>query len=81
MSQKILDNAARYLKVEGTLVFSTCTIEPEENEKTIEKFLLKHKEFALYPFGDKMPYKTFYPSVDNTDGFFVCRLKKNGVSK
>jgi len=81
VSQKILDNAARYLKDGGILVFSTCTIEPLENEKTIEKFLSEHKEFSLYPFGDKMQYKTFYPCVDDTDGFFVCRLKKNGVTK
>ena len=81
LSRKILDNASKYLKKGGVLVFSTCTIEPLENEKTIETFLTDHKDFSLYPFGDNVSYKTFYPNVDNTDGFFVCRLKKNGVPK
>ncbi|MBR5507979.1 MAG: methyltransferase domain-containing protein, partial [Clostridia bacterium] len=79
LSEKILDNASKYLKKGGILVFSTCTIEPEENEKAVEKFLASHKDFEIYHFGDNnLPYKTFYPNIDGTDGFFVCRLKKNG---
>ncbi len=79
ISLKILENASKYLKKGGILVFSTCTIEPGENEETVEKFLLEHKDFEVYPFGEKKyPYKTFYPNIDGTDGFFVCRLKKNG---
>ena len=79
MSEKILDNASKYLKTGGVLVFSTCTIEPEENEKMVDKFLSSHRDFQIYPFGnDNFSYKTFYPNTDGTDGFFVCRLKKNG---
>lgn len=82
LSSKILDNAAKYLKVGGTLIFSTCTIEPEENEQAVGRFLDSHKEFLLYPFADgKISYKTFYPNTDDTDGFFVCRLKKNGETQ
>ncbi len=79
VSEKILENASKYLKKGGILVFSTCTIEPEENEMAVERFISKHKNFEIYPFGDEnLPYKTFYPNTDDTDGFFVCRLKKNG---
>lgn len=80
LSYSILKNAARYLKPGGTMVFSTCTIEQAENEDVIHKFLNEHKEFSLYPFTQTgVAYKTFYPHIDDTDGFFVCRLKKNGA--
>lgn len=78
LSMSILENAALYLKPGGTLVFSTCTIEPEENENVVMQFLASHSEFSYFPFCDDISYKTFYPNVDGTDGFFVCRLIKNG---
>ncbi len=77
LSLSILENASKYLVNGGTLVFSTCTIEPEENENTINEFLNKHREFKPFPFSKNGEYyKTFYPHIDKTDGFFVCRLKK-----
>ena len=83
LSLNILENAAMYLKNGGTLVFSTCTIEKEENEDVINKFLKTHPEFKIYPFGDDNAYPdgfyTSYPNLTDTDGFFICRLKKNGV--
>ena len=45
--QEILDNAAKMLMGGGTLVYSTCTFSPEENEQTIAKFLTEHKEFEI----------------------------------
>lgn len=44
---EILDNAARMLLPGGTLVYSTCTFAPEENEKSIESFLKRHEEFEI----------------------------------
>ncbi len=77
LGKSILDNASKYLKPGGTMVFSTCTIERDENEAVVCSFLEEHPEFALYPYGEnKISYKTFYPNVDGTDGFFVCRFKK-----
>ncbi len=74
----ILNNASRYLKSGGVLVYSTCTIEPEENENVIEKFLAEHPEFSVLKLGnDNASHKTFYPHLDGCDGFFVCRLKKH----
>lgn len=46
-SEEILDNAARMLLPGGTLVYSTCTFAPEENEQEIANFLAKHEGFSL----------------------------------
>ena len=78
LSIKILENGAKYLKVGGTLVYSTCTIEKQENEDVVNAFLQKHPEFSIIPLGGK-DYYTAYPNITDTDGFFICRLKKNGV--
>lgn len=82
LSMKILENAARYLKPGGIMVFSTCTIENEENEDVVHRFLINHPGFSVYPFGDNQAYSdgfyTSYPHITDTDGFFICRLKKNG---
>ena len=69
----------KYLKKGGIMIFSTCTIDKEENEDVVNEFLLNHPDFSFLPFGkSKMNYKTFYPHIDHTDGFFICRLIRNG---
>lgn len=75
----ILENVSNYLKVGGTLVYSTCTILPEENEKNVEKFLKNHKNFALAPFSvGELEVKegmiTLLPHIHNTDGFFIAKM-------
>ena len=77
----ILCTAAKYLKVGGTLVYSTCTILPEENEENVNRFLSEHEEFELVPFSSgaldcPRGMITLLPHVHNTDGFFVAKLKK-----
>ena len=75
----ILENACNYVKHGGVLVYSTCTILPEENEENIFRFLDKHKEFSLVPFNagtlkaDK-GYLTLLPDRYPTDGFFIAKL-------
>ena len=44
---KILDTASNYLKIDGRLVYSTCSTEPEENEEAVSRFLEKHPDFEL----------------------------------
>lgn len=81
----ILDTASRYIKDGGTLVYSTCTVFPEENEKNIERFLATHKDFSLEPFkAGKLEcergYVTLMPDTHGTDGFFIARLtRKQGT--
>jgi len=76
----ILENASKYVKKGGTLVYSTCTVLSEENGKNVERFLSEHKDFVSEGFefgGRKFPSQTtLLPHKDGTDGFFVAKLKK-----
>lgn len=64
----VLAGASKYVKAGGTLVYSTCTVNPDENEKVCEKFLSENPDFT------KDHEKTFLPDTDKTDGFFICRM-------
>lgn len=68
---QILKNAAEYLKIGGEMVYSTCTIEKEENEAVTGLFTAEHKDFII------LYEKTFYPHIDDTDGFYICKIKRN----
>lgn len=70
LQAKILKNAARYVKAGGTLCYSTCTINKDENENQVENFLSSHKEFTMNDSQQLLPDK-------NHDGFFICVMKKN----
>ena len=77
----ILNNASRYVKHGGTLVYSTCTVFPRENEQNIRRFLENNRDFILTPFeygGVKAPegYVTLLPDEHGTDGFFIAKLTK-----
>ncbi|MBE7030388.1 MAG: 16S rRNA (cytosine(967)-C(5))-methyltransferase RsmB [Ruminococcaceae bacterium] len=71
----LLENGARYCKKGGTLVYSTCTVEREENEQVIERFLKENDNWQLSDYNG-CGYRTLYPHLDDTDGFFICKLKK-----
>ena len=82
LALSILERSASYLKVGGVMIFSTCTILPEENERTLERFLDAHPEFSLVPFtvGERTAENgilRLYPHTDGTDGFFISKLQKN----
>jgi 16S rRNA (cytosine967-C5)-methyltransferase len=76
----LIENAARFLKPEGVLVYSTCSILPQENEDVITHFLERHKNFVLEPAKEFTPMADTYlkvlPSQFYTDGVFAARLKK-----
>lgn len=80
----ILDNAAAYVRPGGALVYSTCTILPEENETQITAFLAEHPEFSLEPFSLPQPVGetdgqlTLWPQRHDTDGFYICRMRRHG---
>jgi len=77
----ILENACRYVKDGGTLVYSTCTVFPEENEQNVRRFLERHSDFSLTPFKAgaldvSEGYITLLPDKYPTDGFFIAKLTK-----
>ena len=78
----ILENCAKYVKKGGILVYSTCTVLPEENEINAKKFLDSHSEFSPLDFavGDAQSEKgmlSLSPDIHGTDGFFVAKFIKN----
>lgn len=75
---RILENSAKYLKHGGVLIYSTCTLNPEENEKNVERFLSAHPEFEPSPelMPDDGAICTIFPDAFGSDGFFIARLRK-----
>ena len=81
----ILDNACAYVKPGGVLVYSTCTILQRENQAVTESFLARHGEFRREGFllpgpAGEVPggQITLWPQVHGTDGFYLCKLRKDG---
>jgi 16S rRNA (cytosine967-C5)-methyltransferase len=88
----ILESAAQLLAAGGTLVYATCSTEPEENEEVVQKFLAKHPRYSLLDCREVLPehgtalvdstgfFRT-KPGQDDLDGFFAARLKKLKIEK
>ena len=85
MQEAMMESAARLLKPGGALVYSTCTMEPEENEEIITAFLSRHPEFSLDRADRFLPsdvvtqdgYVATQPHVHFMDGSFAARLVKS----
>ena len=78
---RILENACRYVKEDGLLVYSTCTIEYSENHYLIKSFLEKHSDWEYagvrHPLtGENLEELQLLPQVDGIDGFYICALQK-----
>jgi 16S rRNA (cytosine967-C5)-methyltransferase len=65
----LLKLAAPKLKSGGILIYSTCSLEPEENSEVVQEFLREHKNFKLESQRELLPFS------DSTDGAFVARMK------
>ncbi len=85
VQREILENAWEYLKTGGVMVYSTCTLNKEENEENIKWFLSKHKDASIEKVfigkGANLCYNqmgtlTILPN-EYMDGFFVAKIKKN----
>lgn len=82
IQKKILENASKYVKKGGTLIYSTCTIQDSENIDVINEFLQKNKNFELAPIDEvkvdldnqEKGYMKIYPNVHEMDGFFISKL-------
>ena len=79
----ILENVCRYVKPGGVLVYSTCTILHRENEDVVKRFLQTHLDFSMEAFdlpeaigGRCSGMITLLPSIHETDGFFICKLRR-----
>lgn len=86
IQMEIINNASKYVKKEGTLVYSTCTISQEENEEIIQYFLKNNENFKLESICKYLPenikyddtckkgYIKLFPNIHGTDGFFIAKL-------
>ncbi len=66
----ILKTSFDFLKRGGRLVYSTCTVLPEENSENVRRFLKQTPNARL------VYEKTYYPHIDHTDGFFLAVIEK-----
>ncbi len=70
LQSDILDNVCKYVKAGGTLCYSTCTINKDENENQVENFLGSHSQFSVVEQVQLLP-------DENHDGVYICVMKKN----
>lgn len=73
IQRAILDTACAYVREGGLLIYSTCTLLPEENEGNVERFLASHPDFSL------VRSRTLTPATDKTDGFFFAVMQRRGT--
>ena len=86
LQARIVQSVAQYLKVGGVLVYSTCTLTVDENERVIANFLRQNSRFELVHAARYLPeaarhmvhdkYFQALPQRDDTDGFFAARMRK-----
>ncbi len=84
IQRQILDNASKYVKLNGTLLYSTCTIQDNENIDIINEFLKDNDNFKLVPINEvnvdldneDKGYLKIYPNIHGMDGFFIAKLKR-----
>ena len=81
---QILKTQASYVKPGGILMYSTCTLLRRENEDVVNAFLAQHPDFhpEPLPLPEVFPKNesgmlTLIPGEYDTDGFFICRLRRN----
>ena len=81
IQRAILENSARYVRPGGVLIYSTCTVFPEENEGVTDAFLEGNGSFSYetfdLPVGSVPGHITLWPQTHGTDGFYISKLRRN----
>jgi len=70
LQRNMLETVCQYVKVGGTLLYSTCTMDKMENEDNVTWFLKQHPQFELVKMQQIFPQETY------GDGFFLAKLQK-----
>ena len=83
LQENALKTGSAFVKKDGFLIYSTCTLNEEENEQQISKFLKKNKNFKKIPASGKIPaefvkkgFLKTLPFENNIDGMFAAKLKR-----
>jgi len=91
LQKKLLESAVRCLDVEGTIVYSTCSLEPEENEENVDfavtqlELTVEKIDFSSSNALTEWNRKEFSPQVakavrvkpdERHEGFFICKMRK-----
>lgn len=76
LQRMILENAAGYLKHGGVLVYSTCTLNRDENDKVIDGFLRDNKDYEAVREFDGDHKKTIMPKDFGSDAFFISKIRR-----
>ena len=83
LQDELLEGAATAVAHGGLLVYSTCSLEREENEDRVERFLAEHPDFRVEPPTVDVPMTSdgllfVSPAHDRQDGAFAARLRRAG---
>ena len=82
---KLLDTVCEYVKEGGILVYSTCSLLKDENERQCAAFLERHPEFEAVKLPESIPEEfrkheqlglQLLPYRDGVEGFYICRMRK-----
>jgi len=85
LQQELLEQTSTWVKLGGVLVYSTCTLHPQENEAVIQAFLARHPNWLICPPIPDSPASAFatsagwikvWPHRHAMDGFFMVFLRK-----
>ncbi len=85
LQYRLLNESSKFLKRNGRIVYSTCSISLEENEGVVSRFLVTNPDFETRPILDGWGHpglrgfgncRRFYPHLDATSGYFIARLER-----
>ena len=85
LQRELLEAAVDWVKPDGVLIYSTCTLHPDENQNLIQTFLFDHPDWQIDPPEDDSPvlpfvtdqgWATVWPHKQDMDGFFMVRLRR-----